>query len=164
MFGRGRGPSNTADWEGGVPLQSAGVVISSVGRFTIRSTFCEVAASQSCLAGLIKCGGVAIHPLSGELNLQSAEHFGRLKVAVKRGEVAHRSRGPREVTQLYCHQVCEIVPSRHEAPYLVESGLNQIVGLRARQDTVRSRRRSLHPCKGIHSLDQCARVEVRGRF
>ena len=73
----------------GKPLQSAGVqsVTFSVGRFTIRGTFCEVAASQSCLAGLIKCDGVANHTLSGELNLQSAEDFDQLNVAVKRCEI-----------------------------------------------------------------------------
>ena len=116
-----------------------------------------VAASQSCLAGVI------VWPFTHcQGNLQSAEHFEQLKVAVK-----HRSRGPWEVTKLCCHQVREIMPSRNEVSCLVELGefgLKQVVGFRANQEIVGSRRRSLHPCNDIPSLDQCATVEVRGRF
>ena len=105
----------------GKPLQSAGVqsVTFSVGRFTIRGTFCEVAASQSCLAGLIKCDGVANHSLSGELNLQSAEHFDQLNVAVKRGEIdwlhivpeAHARSQNCIVTR--CSKLCRVATRRH---------------------------------------------------
>ena len=85
----GRVSSNTADWEGESPPSICRGAFSHIlsWEVTIRGTFCEVVASQSCFTGFIKCGGVAIHPLSGQLKLQSAEHFDRLKVALKQGEI-----------------------------------------------------------------------------
>ena len=166
MFGgEGEVPSNSANWEGGVPLQSTGVhsVTSSVGRFTIRGTFCEVVASQSCLA-LHQMWWCGHPPIVRGIESSVGGTFRSIEGGIKKGRdwlVAHRSGGPQS---LCCHQVCEIVPRCHEAPDLVECGehgLNQIVGLRADQKVVRSRRCSLHPCNGIQSLDQCARMEVR---
>ena len=83
-------PTNSAGVKGGVPLreaQSVRCVSPSDRRFTIKGVFCEVARTESHLEGTMKEDGVAIHSLSGGVDLQFQESFDQLKVAVKRGEI-----------------------------------------------------------------------------
>ena len=115
-------PLDTSGWEGGVPLQATEevhLVTPSVSKFTVKGTFCEVAASESGLASIIKNDGMTMHSLSREVNGQLKEPFDQVKIAVKRGEIDwlhivptdHWVSQQRLITR--CTRLCRVATRRH---------------------------------------------------
>ena len=120
-------PSNSAGVKGGVPLgqaQSMRCISLSDRRFTIKGVFCEVARTESNLEGTLKEDGVAIHSLSGGVDLQLQESR-----SIEGGCETRRNRlvplsttGHVDFCTLCAHQVCEVVSYSNEVSHIVEHG------------------------------------------
>ena len=90
-------------WEGGVPLpatEEVHFVTPSDSKFTVKGTFCEVAASESGLASIIKNDGMTMHSLSrGEidwLHIVPTDHWASQQRLITR-----------------CARLCRVATRRH---------------------------------------------------
>ena len=152
---------------GGDPLPSSSGEVDqhrSNKHEVVRGRFCEVSGGDNRLTAQIREYGVAVHELSGGIDLQSSEPFDSLKVAVKRGEIDWLHIIPeyswmvheRVVTRLI--KLCRVAHRRGiwwsiENPTTSELWCSNTV-----KKTVRRRRRALCSHGVVSGLHQCGVV------